>query len=117
MIHVYLDDYRTCPKGFVAAKDAAECKLLIDVENIDILSLDYDLGWSQPTGMEVVQHIIHSGKFPRRIYLHTSSASGRMSMYHQLSSHLPAGTQLFGGPMPLELLEEIASHADANAKR
>lgn len=109
MIHVYLDDYRRCPDGFVLARNAEECKLLIDSEGIDVLSLDYDLGWGQPTGDEVVRHIVYSGKFPRRIYLHTSSASGRTMMYHALSSALPAGSQLFGGPMPQALLDEIAA--------
>jgi hypothetical protein len=109
MIHVYLDDYRRCPDGFVLARNAEECKLLIDAEQIDVLSLDYDLGWSQPTGDEVVRHIVSAGKFPKRIYLHTSSASGRTMMYHALSSAIPVDTQLFGGPMPQSLLDEIAS--------
>ncbi|MHA7963334.1 cyclic-phosphate processing receiver domain-containing protein [Paenibacillus sp. CAU 1782] len=111
MIHVYLDDYRACPAGFVLAKDARECRLLLEAEAVDILSLDFDLGWGQPTGMEVVRHIIASRKFPRRIYIHTSSAAGRVSMYHELSHHLPSDTQLFGGPMPASLLQEIASTA------
>jgi hypothetical protein len=110
MIHVYLDDYRRCPDGFVLARNAEECKRLIDSEQIDILSLDYDLGWGQPTGDEVVRHIVSSGNFPRRIYLHTSSASGRIGMYHALSSAPPpGGTQLYGGPMPQDLLDQIAA--------
>ncbi|MDQ6418088.1 cell division protein FtsJ [Paenibacillus sp. LHD-117] len=109
MIHVYLDDYRKCPDGFVLARNAEECKLLIDTETIDILSLDYDLGWGQPTGDEVVRHIVSSGKYPNRIYLHTSSASGRIQMYHLLSASLPQHSQLFGGPMPQNLLDEIAN--------
>ncbi len=113
MIHVYLDDYRPCPKGFVPARDAQECRLLLEEETVDILSLDFDLGWGQPTGMEVVRHIIASRKFPRRIYIHTSSAAGRVSMYHELSRHLPGDSQLFGGAMPAALLQEIASTAKA----
>ncbi|MHA6484022.1 cyclic-phosphate processing receiver domain-containing protein [Paenibacillus sp. strain BS8-2] len=108
MIHVYLDDYRRCPDGFVLARNAEECKLLIDSGPIDVLSLDYDLGWGQPTGDEVVNHIISSGRFPKRIYLHTSSAAGRTMMYHALSTSLPADSQLFGGPMPQQLLDQIA---------
>lgn len=108
MIHVYLDDYRKCPAGFVAAKDAEECCLLLDEQTVDILSLDFDLGWGQPTGIEVVRHIIAKSRFPRRIYLHTSSESGRISMYHELSRHLPQETRLYGGPMPDSLLREIA---------
>ncbi|MGG1636442.1 cyclic-phosphate processing receiver domain-containing protein [Paenibacillus sp. FSL K6-3182] len=108
MIHVYLDDYRTCPKGFVLASNAEECKQLIDLEEIDILSLDYDLGWSQPTGYEVVRHIVETGRYPSQIYLHTSSAAGRMQMYHMLSTNAPAETKLFNGPMPEALINNIA---------
>lgn len=111
MIHVYLDDFRKCPHGFVLAKTAEECKLLIDGETIDILSLDYDLGWGQPTGYEVVRHLIENGKFPRRIYLHTSSAPGKQQMYRSLAENLPEGVLLFGGPMPRQLLDEVAAAA------
>lgn len=108
MIHVYLDDYRPCPQGFVAALSAEECKLLIDEETIDILSLDYDLGWGEPTGFEVVRHIVNTGKFPRRIYLHTSSPQGRLRMYHALSANLPPDVQLSGGAMTQSILNEAA---------
>lgn len=90
------------------AKTAEQCKLLIDEEEIDILSLDYDLGWGQPTGYDVASHLVQTGKYPKRIYLHTSSASGRMQMYQLLSSNLPDGVRLYGGPMPQSLLDEIA---------
>lgn len=109
MIHVYLDDYRICPEGFVLAKNVEECKQLIDSETIGILSLDYDLGWSEPTGYEVVRHIVDTGRYPEQVYLHTSSAAGRIQMYHLLSSHAPMNIKLTNGPMPSSLLEEIAS--------
>ncbi|MCU6708192.1 cell division protein FtsJ [Paenibacillus sp. J5C_2022] len=99
MIHVYLDDYRSCPRGFVLARSAEECKLLIDHEDIDILSLDYDLGWGQDTGYEVARHLVETGRYPKRIYLHTSSVSGKLQMYHLLSSHIPDNVKLYNGPM------------------
>lgn len=109
MIHIYLDDYRACPRGFVLAKDAEECKMLIDQEKVGILSLDYDLGWAQPTGYEVVRHIVQTGKYPEQIFLHTSSVSGRMQMYHELSRNAPQTTKLNNGPMPDSLLQQMAS--------
>lgn len=108
MIHVYLDDFRHCPEGFVLAKNAEECKLLIDMEQIDILSLDYDLGWNEPTGFEVVTHLIQSQKFPRRIYLHTSSMYGRQHMYDALRQALPEDFELYARPMTREELELAA---------
>ncbi|MUT67333.1 cyclic-phosphate processing receiver domain-containing protein [Paenibacillus sp. NEAU-GSW1] len=108
MIHVFLDDFRPCPQGFVLARNAEECKQLIDAEPIGILSLDYDLGWNEPTGYEVVCHLVERAKYPEQVYLHTSSAAGRIQMYHLLSTHAPMHVKLFNGPMPSAVLEEIA---------
>lgn len=108
MINVYLDDFRTCPKGFVLAKNAEECKLLIDEESIHILSLDFDLGWNEPTGNDVVRHMIASGKYPEKIYLHTSSMIGKQQMYQALKENIPPDVQLFGGPMPDDVLIAVA---------
>lgn len=103
-----MDDYRPCPPGFVPAATAEECKLLIDSEQIDVLSLDFDLGWGQPEGIEVVRHIVAVKRFPRRIYFHTSSPAGRQQMYALLTEHAPSDVQLFNGPMPDRLLRELA---------
>ena len=109
MIHVYLDDYRPKPEGFVLARTIEECVLLLDTEEIDILSLDYDLGWGQPTGFEAAMHIVATGRYPRRIYLHTSSPSGRMQMYGLLMEHAPQEVMLYNGPMPERLVLDIGS--------
>jgi hypothetical protein len=100
MINVYLDDYRPCPNGFTLARNAEECILLLGHESVGILSLDYDLGWGQPTGLEVVRYMVDSGRFPQAVYLHTSSPAGRMQMYHLLMQHAPPGTAIHNGPMP-----------------
>lgn len=110
MIHVFLDDYRTCPAGFALARDADECLLLLRECDVDVLSLDYDLGWDQPNGMDVVRAIIASNRYPKRIYLHTSSDSGRQHMYQALYASKPGHVLLVNGPMPPELLRDIAEN-------
>jgi len=107
VIHVYLDDYRPRPAGFALARTIEECVMLLDTEEVDILSLDYDLGWGQPTGIEVVKHIVASGRYPRRIYFHTSSPHGRMHMYGLLMAHAPQDVQLHNGPMPDSLVQSV----------
>lgn len=109
MIHVYLDDYRPRPAGFALARTIEECVMLLDEEQVDILSLDYDLGWGQPTAIEVVKHIVASGKYPRRIYFHTSSPHGRMQMYELLMAHAPQDVQLHNGPMPDAIAQSVRS--------
>ncbi|MFC4101111.1 cyclic-phosphate processing receiver domain-containing protein [Paenibacillus xanthanilyticus] len=99
MINVYLDDFRPCPAGFVLAKNAEECILLLESEQIGILSLDFDLGWGQPTGLHVVQAMVERGIYPQDVYLHTSSSSGKMQMYQLLLRHAPEHVRLHNGPM------------------
>ncbi|QHW34519.1 cell division protein FtsJ [Paenibacillus rhizovicinus] len=99
MINVYLDDYRPCPHGFVLAKSAAECILLLEHEEVDVLSLDYELGWGQPNGLAVVQYIVDSGRYPRTCYFHTSSPAGRINMIHLLTQHAPPEVVIHHGPM------------------
>lgn len=71
-MHVFLDDYRSCPKGFVLATNAEECLLLLRDGEVDILSLDYELGPDSMNGGEVGASIVQEGLYPREIYLHTS---------------------------------------------
>jgi hypothetical protein len=111
MNHLFLDDYRACPKGFLLARNADECKLMLGELSIGILSLDYDLGYGEPTGLEVVDYMCKEHKWPQEVYLHTSSDYGRMQMYRLLSEHAPMTTELHYGPMPDEVKTKVAEHA------
>jgi len=106
--HIYLDDCRKCPPGFVLARDAEECIMLLANMPVGILSLDYDLGYGQPTGLSVVQYMVDHGVYPQEVYLHTSSEAGRMQMYRLLSQHAPKSTELHYRAMPDEVRDRIA---------
>ncbi len=108
MINVYLDDVRPCPRGFVAARSAEECLLLLSECEVDILSLDYELGFSQPNGLAVVHGLIAADKYPKRIYVHSSSMLGRANMVRDLRAAGPAGVEIHDGPMPPHVLREAA---------
>ncbi|KIL40164.1 cell division protein FtsJ [Gordoniibacillus kamchatkensis] len=109
MIHVYLDDVRPCPRGFVAARTAEECILLLEQCEVDILSLDFDLGWHAPSGSAVASWIAQNGRFPRRLYFHTSSPAGREQMVRLLLPALPPDVELHNGPMPDDVLQQAAA--------
>ncbi|MED4602382.1 cell division protein FtsJ [Paenibacillus validus] len=111
MIHVYLDDFRACPPGFVLARNLEECLLLLQEYEVDVLSLDYDLGWGFPNGLEVVRAMISLRAYPKRIFLHTSSDAGRKHMYEMLYQQKPDHVALVNGPVPPELLMELAHPA------
>ncbi|WNR42263.1 cyclic-phosphate processing receiver domain-containing protein [Paenibacillus roseipurpureus] len=109
MIHVYLDDSRPCPQGFTLAKDANECITLLQECEVDILSLDHDLGWmSKQTGTDVVIWLIQQRKFPRTIYIHTSSPSACTQMYQMLYAVKPEAMALFDHRIPDDVLLEVA---------
>jgi hypothetical protein len=106
-MYVYMDDYRPHPPGFVLARDMEECIALLENGEIEVLSLDYDLGWGEPTGLDLVRVMVERGLYAKEIYLHSSSLSGRNHMYQLLSQHVPDSVQLFHGGMPERRLEQI----------
>ncbi|RKP56920.1 cell division protein FtsJ [Cohnella endophytica] len=108
MINVFLDDIRPCPRGFVVARSAEECLLLMSASAVRVLSLDYELGYGQPNGLAVVQGIIASGNYPKEVYVHSSSLMGREYMVRELRAANPAGVTIHDGPMPASVLEAAA---------
>lgn len=113
MIHVFLDDFRKCPAGFVYARTAEECLMLLEQEQVDILSLDHDLGIREMNGTELVQQMVQRGLYPREVYLHTSSSSGRQAMYELLYQNKPEQMILHHGPMPFSVLQRVAASSRA----
>jgi hypothetical protein len=111
MIHVYMDDLRPKPAGFVLARTGEECLLLLEEYQVDILSLDHDMGWDQPNGFEIVQKMVQKGLYPRQIYLHSSSVIGRMNMFQHLYQCKPEHVKLFQSPIKEDLLYRIAKEA------
>jgi hypothetical protein len=108
VIHVYLDDMRPCPRGFTSAKNAEECMLLLQQCEVDVLSLDHDLGWNQKNGCEVVAWMIEQKRFAKEIYLHSSSLPARKRMYEMLYFAKPEEVLLFDTPVPDNRMGEIA---------
>ena len=109
MINVYMDDFRRVPLGFTLARTTEECLILLRDCEVDVLSLDHDMGPVDDNGSEVARLIVQEGLFPREIYLHTSSLWGRKEMYEMLYAAKPEGTLLHNGPMPQDKLEAIAA--------
>lgn len=109
MINVYMDDFRKVPQGFTLARTTEECLVLLRDCEVDVLSLDHDMGPVDVTGSEVARVIVLEGLYPREIFLHTSSLWGRKEMYEMLYAAKPEGMVLHNGPMSTEKLEEMAA--------
>lgn len=56
---IWLDDAREAPEGYLHIKTAEECIAFLEIQwyNIEILSLDHDLGENKQTGYDVVKYI------------------------------------------------------------
>lgn len=109
IINVFMDDYRKFPQGFTLARTTEECLLLLRECEVGVLSLDYDMGPGDYTGGEVARRIVREGLYPREIYLHTSSISGRKEMYEILYAAKPEGSLIYNSPLGSDKLHEIAA--------
>lgn len=88
-MNVYVDDLRDCPEGFTIARTFEEAVALLEQHEVDILSLDHDLGEDAegnllPTGYDLVKYFCEHGLRANKIYLHTDNPVGRENMYETL---------------------------------
>lgn len=107
MIHLYMDDLRRCPTGFVLARTGQECLQILREMEVDILSLDYDMGPDEMNGTEVVAAMVSEGLYAKEIFLHTSSLFGRNSMFEMLYTNKPEHVILHNCPVPFARLDQI----------
>lgn len=114
VIHVYMDDIRRCPDGFTLARSGDECLHLLREFEVDILSLDYDMGLDEMTGTEVAAIIASEGLYSKEIFFHTSSLMDKQKMYETLYQNKPKHVVIHNGPMPQERLDEIEKTLDLN---
>lgn len=88
MYNVYLDDVRETPEGFVRVYTAQECIKFLQDHNgeIEVLSLDHDLGYCKDTGytvccwMEEEANTNDSFILPNHILVHSANPVGSRRM-------------------------------------
>ncbi|GIP19928.1 hypothetical protein J22TS3_02030 [Paenibacillus sp. J22TS3] len=97
-------------------RSGQECLEVLRTTEVDILSLDYDMGPEGMSGGEVAAVMAREGLFAREIFLHTSSLHGKMSMYETLYSSKPDHVIIHNGPVPFERLDEIAHQVTRKLK-
>lgn len=89
MINLYVDDLRICPDGFIKTTNYEDTIKMLKSEEINILSLDHDLGLDSNgkialSGYDIVKYICENNIKINRIYLHTDNVVGRENMYQTL---------------------------------
>lgn len=88
LVNLYVDDLRKCPNGFIVARNYNEAIELLNSNEVNILSLDHDLGiydnGVEKNGYDIVKYMCENGISPRKIYIHTDNVVGRDNMYYTL---------------------------------
>lgn len=91
---LYLDDYRTPPKGdgYASADNYADFLALLDKyrDCIELVDLDYDLGWdSLFNGYHALTYMKKHEIYPKHINVHSTHVSGREKMLRYAIHNFP----------------------------
>lgn len=105
-ISVFMDDYRTCPSGYVLAEDIDQCIALLETNRVDHLSLDHDLVSKTRNGLMLVQYMVRHHLYANRITIHSANAAGSKAMYRHFKQaqedfEMPKSIKVILKPMPL----------------
>jgi hypothetical protein len=105
-ISVFLDDYRTCPTGYVLAETIDQCIHLLKNNAVDHLSLDHDLVSKKRNGLMLVQYMVKNQLYANRITIHSANAVGSKAMYRYFKQaqdefKMPSTIKVILKPMPL----------------
>ncbi|MDR0139513.1 hypothetical protein RFW18_17290 [Metabacillus idriensis] len=105
-ISVFLDDYRTCPSGYVLAETIDQCISLLRNNCVDHLSLDHDLVSKTRNGLMLVEYMVKNHLYANRITIHSANAVGSKAMYRHLKKaqedfEMPKSIKVILKPMPL----------------
>jgi len=93
MIKLFLDDLRQPFKDFQLVKSYSECIKLLDVRNVEVISLDHDLG-SKKSGYDVAMYMIKNNIYPRQIYIHSANPVGTQNIYQLINRYKPEYVEL-----------------------
>ncbi|MED2182409.1 cyclic-phosphate processing receiver domain-containing protein [Bacillus wiedmannii] len=84
-MNVYMDDQRSCPYGYVPAT-TVECALqMVRDYDVNILSLDFNMGWEKRNGLDFVEAFCKEGLYVNEIHLHTNDVIGMHKMKQRIN--------------------------------
>ncbi|MFX3623026.1 MAG: cyclic-phosphate processing receiver domain-containing protein [Ectobacillus sp.] len=83
-MNIFMDDSRLCPYGFTEAASVEEALELVRKHDVDILSLDYNMGFRKQNGLDFVNAFCQEGLFAKEIHLHSNDMIGKHYMEERL---------------------------------
>lgn len=83
-MNVYMDDQRSCPFGYVPAT-TVDCALqMVRDYDVNILSLDFNMGWRQRNGLDFVAAFCEEQLYVKEIHFHTNDVIGMYKMRQRI---------------------------------
>ena len=97
-MNIFLDDIRPAPEDYILVRSGREFVELVlkNKYNINIVSLDHDLG-NNITGYDVAKWIVINDIWPNKIIIHTQNPVGKENMYKLLERYKPDCVELVKG--------------------
>ncbi|MBJ8103941.1 MULTISPECIES: cyclic-phosphate processing receiver domain-containing protein [Bacillus cereus group] len=83
-MNVYMDDQRSCPYGYLLATTVESALQFVRINKVNILSLDFNMGWRQKNGAEFVEAFCREGLYVNEIHLHTNDVIGMHKMKQRI---------------------------------
>ncbi|MGE7882300.1 cyclic-phosphate processing receiver domain-containing protein [Bacillus sp. NPDC094077] len=83
-MNVYMDDQRTCPFGYVLATTVESALQIVREQDVNILSLDFNMGWRQKNGLDLVEAFCKEGLYVNEIHLHTNDVISMHKMQQRI---------------------------------
>jgi len=88
-MNVYMDDQRSCPYGYVLATTVESALHMVRDNEINIISLDFNMGWRKKSGLDFVEAFCREGLYVNEIHLHTNDVIGM----HQMRKRIERGKE------------------------
>ncbi|QUG83140.1 cyclic-phosphate processing receiver domain-containing protein [Bacillus nitratireducens] len=88
-MNVYMDDQRSCPYGYVLVTTVESALRMVRDNDINIISLDFNMGWRKKSGLDFVEAFCREGLYANEIHLHTNDVIGM----HQMKQRIERGKE------------------------
>lgn len=77
---VFMDDMRCSESGFVLVRSVDEAIQLVRENSVEVLSLDYNMGFKKKNGLDFVEQFCKEGFFVPNIVIHSNDIIGARKM-------------------------------------
>lgn len=81
---IFMDDVRPVEYGYIVSRDVEETLQLVRENDVEVLSLDYNMGMRKKNGLDFVKQFCKEGLFVPKITIHSNDIIGARKMMEYL---------------------------------